>query len=309
MASRFRRKVVDASGTVLPYSESLESLVRLKLDEVPACQVVLCGEIHTDPHAASGALQLLNAIYSKFGENKSGSAERVALSLEFFETDTQLVLDEYLAGLISEEEFLQLSRPPSNYATQYRGLVEFCRQRKLRVIAANAPRRYVKMIRRTGRDKLGESLLDYRARALLPPLPIAGASSQYERKFIQTMQQLRSNPQEQRPVPASMLDAQSLWDATMAWNVSRALDAGSHDRDGEAAASLVFHVTGSFHVEHKLGIHEHLQRYRPNTQILTFVFRPMDELAEMSSAEDADTHTELRGLADYTILNLTPADP
>ena len=81
----------------------------------------------------------------------------------------QIVLDEYLNGLISEDHFLLSSRPWKNYKTDYRPLVEIAKQNKLSVIAANAPRRYVNMVSRNGRDSLNG--LSKQAKEWLAPLP------------------------------------------------------------------------------------------------------------------------------------------
>ena len=48
-----------------------------------------------------------------------------------------------------------------------------------------------------------------------------------------------------------MLGAQSLWDATMAHSVTKAL----------YRSNLVVHVAGYFHVKQNLGIPEHLAHY------------------------------------------------
>ena len=64
----------------------------------------------------------------------------LALSLEIFETDVQYVIDEYLAGIITEEHFMSSSRAWKNYKADYRPLVEFAKERKMPMLAANAPR-------------------------------------------------------------------------------------------------------------------------------------------------------------------------
>ncbi len=72
--------------------------------------------------------------------------------MEMFERDVQIVLDEYLKNYISESHFISSSRAWGNYKTDYRPLVEFAKQNKIDVVAANAPRRYVNMVSRLGKD-------------------------------------------------------------------------------------------------------------------------------------------------------------
>lgn len=53
--------------------------------------------------------------------------DKLVLSLEMFEADNQSVLNEYLDGKITEDEFLAKSRPWPRYKTDYRQLVEFAK--------------------------------------------------------------------------------------------------------------------------------------------------------------------------------------
>ena len=107
------------------------------------------GEQHDDAVAHFLQLQIFKAAVEKYSKDR-----KVALSLEMFERDVQTVVDEYLKNLISETHFLASSRPWGNYKTDYRPLVELAKEKNLPVIAANAPRRYVNMVTRLGRDSL-----------------------------------------------------------------------------------------------------------------------------------------------------------
>ncbi len=93
------------------------------------------------------------------------------------------------------------------------------------------------------------------------------------------------------PGLAHLLEAQALWDATMAFSMAEHLM-----RRPEA---LVLHLSGSFHVARGTGIAEHLAHYRPSARVLTVVIEP----AEASDAFDAEEHA---GLGAFVIL--TEAD-
>jgi len=84
-----------------------------------------------------------------------------------------------------------------------------------------------------------------------------------------------------------MLEAQSLWDATMAYSIA--------DYLLRHPGTLVVHVVGGFHVEHGTGIPEHLERYRPGTRRLIVSLHPAQDI----SAFDP---TEMEGLGDFVIL-------
>src|SRR5690606_8678601 len=113
---------------------------------------------------------------------RATAAPGLALSLEMFETDTQLLLHEYLAGHIDAARLRRDARAWDNYREAYAPLVDFAREQGLAVIAANAPRRYVNLVGRRGAAAL--QALSPEALAYLPPLPYPPASEAYRDKFL-----------------------------------------------------------------------------------------------------------------------------
>lgn len=235
------------------------------LDDVIAAtdgiEVLFIGEEHDDPGAHFLEAELLKRA---FVHHASTSRRSVTLSLEMFERDVQGVLDEYLAGLITEKHFKSSSRPWKNYDDDYRPMVEFAREHKLRVVAANAPQRYANRASRLGRASLDE--LSPQAKAWIAPLPYGEPHPAYAAKF----EALMAPPPGQDGAahgaaamahgPLHLIDGQSLWDATMAYSIAEHLL-----RDPSA---LVLHVDGKFHSDEKLGVPYHLARYRPGTRVL-----------------------------------------
>lgn len=234
---------------------------RAKCEKAQKKSVILIGENHDD--SASRMIQL--KVLKSFQTSPS-----IAFSLEFYERDIQPVLDEYLDGVIDYDTFLGDSRPPSNHA-EYKPLIDFCKESKIPVVAANCPRRYTRVVGRQGRNAL-ESLVTKNSdfyRIALPPLPYQEASEQYRQEFLNIMGIVSSNASNQDRM-ARMLDAQSLWDASMAHSVAKALE----------KKDLVVHVCGYFHCQKFLGIGEHLQNYLDTDQYetLTVVVYPEDVL-------------------------------
>lgn len=270
---------------------------------------VLVGETHDDPIAHALQFELLEALHDSIA-----ATGPVVLSLEMFESDVQYILDEYLGGQITEAQFKRSARPWTNYDTDYRPSVEFARENALPVLAANAPRRYVNRVTRMGPSSLAD--LSAAARAYLPPLPYAPASEAYKAEWDKLMEEsmraMRAAADSARraagdsaradstsaAAPANgshgagssmgyALDSQSLWDASMAYSIARALT----DRPG----AIVLHYAGGFHVENGTGIPEHLARYRPGTRRLIVAIRPHESFKEF----DAE---EFGGIGDFVIL-------
>ncbi|MGI9108061.1 MAG: ChaN family lipoprotein [Pyrinomonadaceae bacterium] len=258
------------------------------LDEITVAmanaEVVFIGEIHNDPMAHSVELQLLQKAHARYGAASGKSADRkVTLALEMFERDVQLVLDEYLAGSITERHFLAGSRPWNNYAADYRPLVEYARAHALTVVAANAPERYVNRVARLGRDSL-QTLLPT-ARAWLAPLPYGTASPAYANKFRQAMGEgLQGVAAHGNPF---LLDAQALRDATMAHSIA------AQFQDGQRP--LVLHVNGNFHSQGGLGTPEQLRALRRQARSIVVTIIP----AAMAPPIEAE---RLRELGDFVII-------
>ena len=124
------------------------------------------------------------------------------------------------------------------------------------MLASNAPRRHVALVGRAGAEALAALPPD--SQRWLPPLPIRPCSAEYREAWMETMRQTMRQRQEgvegggcpavaaAQPDPKRlelMLEAQGLWDATMADTIVR------HCREAAGAGErpLVLHVNGSFH--------------------------------------------------------------
>jgi len=251
------------------------------VDSLEGADVLFVGETHDNAVAHLLEAEMLRRTDERFGA-ASGRGRAVALSLEMFERDVQTVLDEYLAGLISERHFLLSSRPWKNYETDYRPLVEYARAHRLPVIAANAPARYVSRVSSQGPASLGALSKDV-IKSWLPPLPFPPASEAYAAKFNRFMTGGAPAAPTPTPTPAAtpavaqtvqanphgsmhLLEAQTLRDASMAYLIAEFLKRG---RD-----PLVVQVNGTFHSEERMGVPEQLSGYRPKTRAVVVTIVP-----------------------------------
>ncbi len=263
------------------------------IGEMGRHQVVFIGEAHDDPTGHMLEAELLERAYGAYGApgSNAGAPRPVALSLEFFQSDAQPIVDEYLADLITEKAFRTDSRPWPRYETDYRPLIEFSKENGLAVIAANAPRRYTTRVTRYGRESLYD--LSPEALASLAPLPYGEPSEKYRNQWIRVISKVMEEegmkcglpipePEEgkdtvQARVPAgshdnmgNQLHSQVLWDATMAYRISEYL--------AEQPDALVLHMVGGFHVARGTGTPEHLEAYRPGTSRMIISLRPVKDI-------------------------------
>lgn len=206
--------------------------------------VLFFGEEHNDSVGHYLENLILQALYTAFGE-------KLVLSLEMFESDNQLVLNEYLSGKIDESRFSRDARLWSNYK-DYRPMIEFSKQNNIPVIAANPPRRYVTMVSRRGMRSLDS--LSKEAKRFLPKLPYDTLGGRYREKFMDIM---KGSPGGGSP---NIYYSQSLWDAGMANNIHVFLK--------KHRGTKVFHCVGRFHSDEKLGTATQLQKRNPRLKIL-----------------------------------------
>lgn len=174
-------------------------------------------------------------------------ADKLTLSMEMFERDVQLVVNEYLAGLISEKNLLKEGRAWKNYS-DYKPLVEYAKANKLQVVAANTPPRYTNAVTRGSLQAL--SNFSKEAKQWLPPLPVDTASGRYYEKFLEIMGGHGVMP------GMHIFQSQNLWDATMAWSIYSQLKKNPKQK--------IMHLNGRFHSDEKLGIIAQLNKLSKN---------------------------------------------
>jgi uncharacterized iron-regulated protein len=243
-------------------------------------KLVLIGETHNDPVAHQMELLILASLH-KLGP--------CALSMEMFESDVQGVVDEYLAGMIDEDDFMKDSRPWPNYVQDYRVLVEFAKEVEMPVIAANLPRRYVRAVGRKGARTLTSSWPSSPF-SWLPKLSMPAPSTSYMEHIQDSLGDFTPNMGNGCPCtkrPNEFTSAVILWDSAMAHAISKQLSAQPDRR--------VVHVCGSFHCERHLGIYEMLSHYRESTSTCVIAMYPEEDCHEF----DKERHG---GMADFVIL-------
>ena len=212
--------------------------------DMAGADVLFFGEEHNDSAGHFLENKIFRALHAQYGN-------KIVLSMEMFESDGQLVLNEYLAGTIDESRFSRDVRLWNNYK-DYRPMVEYAKENKIPVVAANPPRRYVSLVTRRGMRSLDSLSKD--AKKFLPPLPYDTLTGRYREKFMDIMKGTPGSTSQ------NIYYSQSLWDAGMANSIHRYLK--------ENKKKKVFHCVGGFHTEEKLGTAAQLQMRNKKLKIL-----------------------------------------
>ena len=231
--------IYDKEGKPSNYEDLLKA--------AQTADVVFFGEQHNNPICHWLQLKLTKDLFKQKGID-------LVLAMEMFETDDQLVLNEYLGGFIKESNFEKEVKLWNNYKTDYRPVVEFAKQNKLSVVASNVPRRYASVVAGGGLDALKK--LDKEAGSLIAPLPIKVDTTLAS---YQSMYKMMGGHGGAGMNTWNIVYAQAIKDATMGYKIS----------ENWKRAKLVLHLNGAFHSDKFEGILWYLNSYKPKLKILT----------------------------------------
>ena len=210
--------------------------------------VVFFGEFHDQSEIHQSELELLEAMYKAKGE-------KLALSMEMFEVDNQSKLNNFLADTLSEEDFLAASRPWPNYRTDYAPLVNFAKEKKMPVVAANVPRFLAAHVAKNNASTEG---VEAQYQQWLPKHTYAPEGA-YKDKFYAQM----SSPAAPMKMPpqrlAAVYAAQCLKDDKMAESIAAFADAHPDMQ--------ILHINGCFHSDAHLGTTQKLEALRPKLKV------------------------------------------
>lgn len=210
--------------------------------------VVFFGEYHDQSEIHQYELELLEAMYKAKGE-------KLALYMEMFEADNQSKLNNFLADTLSEENFLDASRPWPNYRTDYAPLVNFAKEKKMPVIAANVPRFLAAHVAKNNASTEG---VEAQYQQWLPKHTYAPEGA-YKDKFYAQM----SSPAAPMKMPpqrlAAVYAAQCLKDDKMAESIAAFADAHQNMQ--------ILHINGCFHSDAHLGTAQKLEALRPELKV------------------------------------------
>lgn len=210
--------------------------------------VVFFGEYHDQSEIHQYELELLEAMYKAKGA-------KLALSMEMFEADNQSKLNNFLADTLSEENFLAASRPWPNYGTDYAPLVNFAKEKKMPVIAANVPRFLAAHVAKNNASTEG---VEAQYQQWLPKHTYAPEGA-YKDKFYAQM----SSPAAPMKMPpqrlAAVYAAQCLKDDKMAESIAAFADAHQNMQ--------ILHINGCFHSDAHLGTTQKLEALRPELKV------------------------------------------
>ena len=253
--------IFTADGKQTDYGRMLKTL--------QDADIIFIGETHNCPVAHWMEYEITSDLIRK-------SPKGLTLGAEMFETDNQLLVDEYTRGVISSDKFEAEAKLWDNYWTDYSQLLYLAREHGLKFVATNVPRRYASFVKDNGLEALN-SLPDA-AKNLMAPLPIAFDAQSQDEAMFGFMQMMGGKGS----ANSHFAEAQAIKDATMAWFISRNFD------------SKFIHYNGNFHSDNRGGIIPYLEQYLPGKKIATVCSVRQDKIDSLDK--------ENRSRADFIIV-------
>lgn len=281
------------------------------LAHVTKGEVVFIGEQHNDDDGHKLELAIVQGVARRRPNS--------VVAMEMFERDAQSSLDDYLAGRISETEFLSRSRPWNNYVSDYRPIVEFARSQRWKVIGSNAPQRLARAVANNGLSII-ERFSD-------PDRPLIAEqidcpADSYRERFSQTMLAMmapagggennphanpHANPHGGAAGAAApdmtainerierFYFAQCIKDETMGESIAKLIK----DKENKP---FIIHINGAFHSDYGEGTMSRARRRLPNSQINNISIVPVENIDKINPDEYSKQ-------ANYLIFTLKPAEP
>ena len=268
-----------ADGAALSFAETV--------DRACGAQVIVLGENHDDALGHGFQRALVEAVFDRH----PGSV----LALEMLERDEQVLVEDFQAGILDAEGFARETNSArwsgeGSWDRWYQPIIDAALEREGTVVAANAPRRYVRAANRLDEGWIDELSAEQRA---LFDLPVGPQPEGYRQRFFDLMGEMDHG---MGPMPEEQIEAmfasQSIWDATMAVSV-----VGAEPSDDRKVVLLV----GGFHMEWDGGLLGQIAHAAP--EISTFGIRVAGSSSTTLDEEDF-------GRADvvvYTPTGETPA--
>lgn len=208
-------------------------------------RVIFVGETHDNP--ASHRLQ--EEILRTLQQNHPG---HVALAMEMFTPSQQPILDRWTAGELSEKEFLKQVGWYRNWHMNfafYRGLLTYCRDQRIPIIALNSEKQIKRMVGRTPLEQL-----DDETRSQLPQM----TADPYQQAMVKAVY---SGHAMGKVGLDGFQRVQTLWDETMAENLAIYLQGAGPERQ-------VMVIAGGNHIRYGFGIPRRMFRRIPLDYIL-----------------------------------------
>ncbi len=224
------------------------------MKDVKKSEILFFGELHNDPIAHWMQYEMIAELAKNF-DNK------MMIGFEMFESDQQILLNDYLGGQIKARTFDETESFWSNYKTDYKPIVDYAKQNNIPCVATNIPRKYASLVYKKGREILDS--IPSTERGLMCPIDfkVDTSLSQYSMLAKMAMHDGGLN----------FVYAQAIKDATMAYFIQQNWN----------KENFFIHLNGSFHTDYYQGIIWYMQQYQADLNYRSISVVSQDDISKL----------------------------
>jgi uncharacterized iron-regulated protein len=230
-----------------------ERLTRQEIiQELVKANVVYLGENHDRAEDHKAQLEILQALHQqKLKNGRGATTPRIAIAMEMFQRPFQNVLDQYLAGKITEAQLIEQSQYDQRWSfpwEYYAPILRFAKANQLPVLALNTPTEVTRKVARSGLESLTTAERKY-----IPPLSEIRTDNAQYREMARKAYELHHQAGHGNSRSFErFFTAQVLWDETMAQTIAQFLKA---NRDYQVVV-----LAGETHIVYGYGIPSRVAR-------------------------------------------------
>ncbi|MEM1254667.1 MAG: ChaN family lipoprotein [Cyanobacteria bacterium P01_H01_bin.21] len=237
----FASVAVESGDAIAQTSATSEKSHEDILAALTEADVIYLGETHTDEADHIAQLEIITAM------NEAGD---IAIGLEMFQRPFQSVLDQYVAGELTEAELIEQSEYETRWGFDwelYAPIMRYAQSNQIPLIALNTPREITRKVAREGLASLAGDDLTY-----IPPIEEIDTSDEDYQAMVAQVFSHHGGHGNSGPNFDNFFAAQVLWDETMAESVADYVTASPDTQ--------VIVLAGEGHVVFDFGIPSRVQR-------------------------------------------------
>lgn len=210
MLPSYAQQVENPCG-VFVGSKCVSTLAQI-LPALAKANVVYLGETHDSLEDHQNQLKIIRELYQ--------GNPKIAIALEMFQRPYQGVINQYLAGKITEKELIQQSEYEKRWGFSwqyYAPILRFAQDKQLSVLALNTKSEITRKVARAGLNSLTAS-----EKLQIPPLSeIRTDNQEYRQMALAAFQHHQAAGHGNSADASRFFEAQVLWDETMAESIAK----------------------------------------------------------------------------------------
>ena len=284
-----------AESPSTPLQQEQQQLTQQQiLQELLKANVVYLGETHNSPEDHKAQLEILQALHQQ--------NPKIAIAMEMFQRPFQDVLDQYLAGKITEAQLVEQSEYDERWGfpwEYYAPILRLAKTNQLPVLALNTPTEVTRKVARSGL----ESLTTEERRYIPAFSEIRTDNADYRKMAQEVYEQHHQAGHGNSTSFERFFTAQVLWDETMAETIAQFVKANP--------GYQVVVLAGKSHIVYGYGIPSRVARRLNNNQlvqrsVLLGVSQEAQSAGEKAIADYFWQHQETLNLLDNPLEKKQP---